>query len=158
MPFVKSTLLFPLRILAAILIILSEILRPLYQPLIRLISGLSITLRLEAAIASMPPYGILILLLAPVGIVEPLKFYGLILLAKGMLIRGGIVTITAHLLSFLLIERIYTAGKPKLLAIKWFAVIIGWLAALRDRIIDTVKETPLWGAIIGMKEFMGRIF
>ncbi|WP_448951680.1 hypothetical protein [Labrys neptuniae] len=153
----KRLLLLPLQIILAILVVIDEIARPIYRPLIRRFAALRIVEMAEHAVASLPRFVILVLLLVPLAIAEPLKIYGLLLLGEGRLVRGLIVLAAAHLASFLLIERIYSAGKAKLMTIGWFAWIMDRIDWVRRTLIDWLKRTPVWAVVIAARDFAARV-
>jgi hypothetical protein len=134
-------LLIPLDLVVGLVILLDEMVRPLYRPLLRWFSGLQIVARAERWIGSLPPYGALAALAVPFAIAEPLKLLSLVLLARGALWPGLVTMGIAHLGSFLLVERVYHAGRAQLLTITWFAWCIGWLDTIRRTILDRIKAT-----------------
>lgn len=127
--------------LLTVLIVIDEIARPFYRPLIRWLSSLRIVQRMEAAIARLPRLAILILLAIPFAIAEPLKLVGLILFARGQFWAGLAVTAFAHLASFFVVERIYHAGRERLLSYRWFAWGMGWIMRLRDRTLGWIRAS-----------------
>jgi hypothetical protein len=143
----KRALLLPFEVVVAALLLLDEILRPLYRPLIRWVAGLALVARLEAAIRPLPAVAILALLAVPFGVAEPLKLLGLYWLGTGRFTTGLATLAFAHAASFLLVERIYHAGREKLLTIRWFAAVIGFIVQLRDAILARLRATKLWSAV-----------
>jgi hypothetical protein len=153
----RRLLLLPLQIVVALLVIIDELARPLYGPLVRWFASLRVVAIGEATVARLPRFVILILLVVPLAIAEPLKVYGLIVMGEGKLIRGVLILAFAYLASFLLIERIYEAGKPKLMTIGWFAQLMGLIAWIRSTIIDWVKRTPVWALVTATREMARRL-
>ncbi|HEY5797109.1 MAG TPA: hypothetical protein VIU82_19030 [Bosea sp. (in: a-proteobacteria)] len=133
-----------LRGILTVLIVIDEIARPLYRPLIRWLSALRIVRRIEAAIARLPRLAILTLLAIPFAIAEPLKLLGLWMMADGRARTGLAVFAFAHLVSFLLVERIYHAGRDKLLTYGWLAWGMGLLDRLRRRVLDWVRSSAAY--------------
>jgi hypothetical protein len=146
----------PLQILVALFVVLDELVRPLYRPLVRRFKALRIVEIGEALVARQPRFVILVLLVVPLGIAEPLKLLSLLLIGSGKPVRGIILLAFAHLLSFLLIERIYEAGKPKLMTIGWFARLIGFIDRIRTWMLDWVKRTPVWPLVTATRQWAGR--
>lgn len=144
----KRLLLLPLEIVVAALLLLDEIARPFYRPLIRRIVSLAIVTRIETAIRSLPAAVILVLLAVPFGIAEPLKLVGLYWIGTGRLSAGLAALALAHAASFLLVERVYHAGREKLLTIRWFAAVIGFIVRLRDSVLARLRATRLWAAAL----------
>ncbi|PZR91037.1 MAG: hypothetical protein DI537_16915 [Stutzerimonas stutzeri] len=137
-------LLIPLDLAVGLAILLDELLRPVYRPLIAWFASLRLVARLEAAIGRLPPYGALVALAIPFAIVEPLKLLGLLFLARGAFTAGIVTTAIGHLAGFLLVERVYHAGRAQLLTIPWFARIMGWIEAIRQVVIGRIKASAAW--------------
>ncbi|WP_188080172.1 hypothetical protein [Neorhizobium sp. P12A] len=112
--------LWPLRIAVVTLVLITEIARPLYRPLVQWFSGLALVKQLDPVIGSLPRLAVLILFAVPFAVAEPLKIYALVLIAKGRLVVGLTIIVFAYLMSFVLVERIFHAGREKLLTYNWF--------------------------------------
>jgi hypothetical protein len=136
--------LVPLDLLVGLVVLLDELVRPLYRPLVAWFASLALVARLEAQVARLPPHGALLALALPFAVAEPLKLVALLLLARGAFLAGLVTMAVAHLGSFLLVERVYHAGRAQLLTIGWFARIIGWLDAIRQAVIDRIKANAAW--------------
>lgn len=147
---------FLVEIVLAALILLDELARPLYRPLARWIASLRLVARMEAAIARMPRLAVLLLLALPLAIAEPLKIVGLVLVGRGQLVLGIVVLGLAYLASFLVVERIYHAGRTQLLSYGWLAWIMGRLSRLRAAILDRVKSSAAWRFVQERREAVGR--
>ncbi|TSJ64053.1 hypothetical protein FO470_01775 [Starkeya sp. 3C] len=137
---------FVFRALCAVVIILDELVRPIYRPLIARIAALRIMHSFERWVGGLHPLVILVLLAIPYAIVEPLKFVGLLWIANGAGRSGTVLFLAAHLVSFVLIERIFSAGRSKLMTIGWMAWVIDTANAVRRRItlalhLDEMKES-----------------
>jgi hypothetical protein len=128
----KTILIFPIRALIVFALILDGIFRPLYRPIIGAISRLTFIKRLENRISGLPRLAILLSLAVPFAIAEPMKVIGLILIAQGRVKTGLILTVFAHLATFLIVERIYHAGREKLLTYAWFAWIMRYVRFARS--------------------------
>lgn len=143
-------ILIPLDLVVGLVILLDELLRPLYRPLIAWFASLRLVARLEAAIGRLPPYGALVALAIPFAIVEPLKLLGLLFLARGAFTAGIVTTAIGHLAGFLLVERVYHAGRAQLLTIPWFARIMGWIEAIRQVVIGRIKASTAWQKAVAL--------
>ena len=139
----RKILLLPFNIIVAILILLDEVARPVYRPRARWLASLRLVEAAEAQVARLNRYVILVLLAVPFAIAEPLKIYGVLMLGEGHFIRGIVILALAYLASFLLIERIYHAGRDKLLSIGWFGWIMGQITRVRAALTAWVKDTAL---------------
>lgn len=134
-----TTLGWIFRLVAALVIILDELVRPIYRPLIARLAALGIMQTFERWVGKLPALAVLILLLVPYAIVEPLKFLGLVWAADGWPKRGTALFLIAHLVSFVLIERVFTAGRPQLMTIPWMAWVIDTASAMRRRIVAALR-------------------
>ena len=143
-------LLIPLDLVVGLVILLDEMLRPLYRPLIARFASLRLVARCEEAIGRLPPYGALVALAIPFAVVEPLKLLGLVFLARGAFAAGIITTAIGHLAGFLLVERVYHAGRAKLLTIPWFARTMGWIDAIRQAVIGRIKASAAWQRAVAL--------
>lgn len=143
-------LLIPLDLVVGLVILLDELVRPLYRPLVAWFASLRLVARCEEAIGRLPPYGALVALAIPFAIVEPLKLLGLLFLARGAFTAGIITTAIGHLAGFLLVERVYHAGRAQLLTIPWFARIMGWIDAIRQAVIGRIKASAAWRRAVAL--------
>ena len=137
-----------LRALAAVVLIvyalLDELLFPLLRPALAALGRLRLFQAIGAGIGLLPPYGALVALAVPFIIIEPVKIFALYWLASGHIWQGPILLVAAHVLSILVCDRIYHAGRDKLMRIGWFKALMTWLTALRDRSLSWVKATAVW--------------
>jgi hypothetical protein len=134
---------FILSVIAAILIILDEVARPVFQPISRAFGRLRLVTAFEGLIGALPAYGVLACLLVPFAIVEPLKVIALFWIGEGRMVLGIAMLVGAYLASFLVVDRIYHAGRERLLSIGWFAAIMERLAAIRDAVIEPIRRSPI---------------
>lgn len=139
-------LLVPVRILVAAVVILDELLRPLYRPVIRWFAALGLIRRMEAVIARMPPYAVLGVLAVPFIGVEPLKILALFWISQGRFVTGLLLLAAAYLGSFLLVERIYDAGEHQLMRIGWFARVMGFVGRIRSAVFTWARSTRAYAA------------
>lgn len=128
--------LFPIRVVVAILVIISEILRPVYRRFARWISTLSSVERFSIFVGSLPRGVILILFAVPFAIAEPLKIYALLLIGQRQYVPGAGIIVVAYLLSFVVVEQIYQAGRGKLLTYGWFKWIMDRVKIGQDWVVD----------------------
>jgi hypothetical protein len=136
-----QVLLFPVRVVVAVLVVLSEIARPLYRPFVRWISELSFVVHFSDLIASLPRGVILILFAIPFAVAEPLKILALVVMAKGHLVVGLVIIVIAYLMSFVLVERIFHAGREKLLTYRWMSWIMERVDVVRAWVADLKSST-----------------
>ena len=126
---------FPVKAVIALVVLVDEILRPIYRPLIDRIVANPFFRFLDRQVSALPRWAILIVFAVPFLVAEPLKLVAVILFAKGRVVLGATTFLLAQLLTFVLVERIYHAGRAKLLSYWWFAWVAGRVADVRDAIL-----------------------
>jgi hypothetical protein len=141
-----------LRAVLTVVVIIDEIARPLYRPLVEWVASLRIVARMEAVIARQSRLAILALLAVPFAIAEPLKLLGLVVMAQGRFRTGLVVFAFAHLVSFLLVERIYHAGREKLLTYGWLNWLMTLLDRLRRRALDWVRSSAAYAFALSARD------
>jgi hypothetical protein len=134
-------------------VVLDAIVIPIFRPLTRWLARLRLVTALEGYIAQLPPLVILILLLVPFLSAEPAKVYALYLMGTGHLATGVTMFVGAYIVSLVLVEHIYHAGKAKLRTLPWFAKVTDWLFDLRDRLVAWMKSTPAWATFKRLGDF-----
>jgi hypothetical protein len=124
----------PVKAAVAGVMLLDAAARPFYRPVVDGIFRMPFFAKLEDTVSGLPRWAILVLFSVPFIVAEPLKLVALLLLAKGKLIGGVAVFLVAQLLTFVLVERIYHAGREKLLTYGWLAWIVARLSDIRAAI------------------------
>ncbi|MQB43287.1 hypothetical protein [Rhizobium sp. ICMP 5592] len=137
---VWQLLLLPLRFVIAVLVIISELARPLYRPFVNWFSSLAIVVHFSEFVGSLPRGVILVLFVVPLAVAEPLKIYALFVIAKGHVISGLVIIALAYLTSFLLVERLFHAGREKLLTYGWLKWIMDRVEAVRNSVADMKRS------------------
>jgi len=100
--------------------------------------------RRRRRIQQLGPYPSLLLLVAPLAIVEPAKFLALLVAGKGHWLSGTAMIVAAYAVSLFIVERLFRLVRPKLLMLDWFATILDlivkarrligvWLGVLSER-------------------------
>lgn len=135
------------RLLCTPLILLDELVRPLYRPLIARLAALRIMHTFEHWIAARSVTTILVLLVIAYVTIEPLKLVALVWIADGWPKAGSVLFLLAYLISFVIIERIYSAGRSKLMTVPWMAWVIVTLTTLRDRVVAALRLDRLKTAL-----------
>lgn len=137
---------------------LDAIFGPAVRPMLRWAGRLRVFQRIGAWIGGLPPYGALALLAVPFAAIEPFKFVALYWLAQGRVALGVVALVSAHLLSLLVCERIFHAGKARMLEIGWFARGYGFVTALRARAMAWLRSTAAWAAAARVADRIRRAF
>ena len=133
-------LLLPLRLVITVLVLISEVARPVYRPFVNWFSSLSIVVHFGEIVGSLPRGVILVLFVVPLAIAEPLKVYALFVIARGHVISGLVIIALAYLMSFVLVERLFHAGREKLLTYGWLRWIMDRVEAVRNSIADMKRS------------------
>lgn len=147
-PWLRALYRVPLLVLATIYFLIDDVVLAAVRPVIAWAAELRPFARLGAALQRLSPYATLILFLVPFVVLEPFKLWALWLLALGHLVSGGIMLVTSHLTSIVLVERLFHATRDKLLTIAWFARVYGWVSLLYDLSVGRLRATPAWQAVI----------
>ncbi len=150
----RRFLLFVAKAVVVVYVILDGIVTPIFRPLLRWVARLRFVIRLQDIVAALPPYAILLLLIVPLAIAEPAKIYALVLMGEGHFASGIATMAIAYLVSLVICERIYNAGREKLRTIVWFAKLMDWLTGNRDRLLAWARTTWIWAFSIKFKRRM----
>lgn len=146
----KRLLSIPLAALLLAYEALDALLGPLVRPAIAWAASLHPVQRVGRWIAGLPPYGVLALFAVPFAIIEPFKAVALYWMASGRFWFGLVALGLAHLASLLVCERIFHAGRERLLEIGWFARGYFAMTRLRDAALAYVRATSAWRAFAGL--------
>ena len=76
---------------------------------------------LRRHIERLPPYPSLLIVAAPLAVVEPLKLATLFIAGDGHWIASGFLMLFAYAVSLFVTHRLFGIVKPKLLTLPWFA-------------------------------------
>ena len=96
--------------------------------------------RLRNWIRSLPPYPSLALFSVPVIVLEPIKPIAAYLAATGQFLSGAVTFIFGELLKLVLVERLFSLTREKLMKIPAFARLYGWYA----QAMAWLKATDAW--------------
>ncbi|RDJ25108.1 hypothetical protein DWF00_18080 [Bosea caraganae] len=152
----RRALMLVLQGVLSVLILIDEVVRPLYRPIAGWVSQRRLVAQAEAFIARQPRLAILALLAIPFAIAEPLKLVGLVLIAREQVGLGATVLVLAHLASFLIVERIYHAGREKLLTYRWLNWIMTLLDGLRSQMLAWLKASPVYAVAMQTRDAIRR--
>jgi uncharacterized membrane protein len=111
--------------IAAIYFLADAIFATIATPLARWLGGLRIFARLRTWIRSLRPYPSLALFAVPLIILEPVKPVSAYLAATGHVRLGLMVLVVGELLKLVLVERLFSINRDKLLSIPAFAWAYG---------------------------------
>src|SRR5262245_28441438 len=140
----RLALRWTLQVVLALLILLEEWgWRPLAQLMGRLARWRPWA-QLEMAIARLPPYAALLVFVLPSGLLLPLKFLALFLIAKGKLVLAGLLFAAAKVGATALVARLFLLTQPALMQIGWFAWLYERFIPWKDALEDYVRSSYVW--------------
>jgi hypothetical protein len=148
----RRLLLLPAKAVVVLYVVLDGIITPVFRPLIRWAARLRLVIRLQDIVAALPPYAILVLLAIPFAVAEPAKIFAVYLMIEGHFATGLATIAMAYLVSLLIMERIYHAGRAKLKTIPWFAKLMDWLTGIRDRLFAWARATRIWAFSVKLRQ------
>jgi hypothetical protein len=141
-------LMVPATLAVAAYLLLSDLIGPVLAPVIRWLAGLRLFVRLRSLLEALTPYQALVVLAVPFLILEPLKLLALVVIARGHVVTGTAGLVGLHGLSLLSTERLFAVVKPKLLTIRWFAYLWGYVVLIRDDLIRRVRSSWIWALVL----------
>lgn len=110
--------------------------------------------RLRDWIRSLPPYPSLALFSVPVIVLEPVKPVAAYLAATGQFLSGALTFIFGELLKLVLVERLFSLTREKLMRIPAFARLYQWYS----QAIAWLKATEAWRTLESLAESARRSF
>jgi hypothetical protein len=127
-----SRILKPLTYLvAALYLLVDAVFLPVARQVSSWIAGHFAFRRLRAWIRSLSPYASLALFSVPVMILEPVKPLAAYLAATGQWLAGAVTLIVGELLKLVLVERLFSLTRDKLMTIRPFAFAYGKLQDIK---------------------------
>lgn len=140
----RGPVVFVLQLFAALIVLFEEWgWKPLSQALAWLARYAPIA-RLEAWIASLPPYPSLLVFALPTTLLLPLKFVAMWLLAQGQVALAGALFVGAKIASTALVARIFHLTQPALMRIVWFARAYNWFVPWKDAFFAMIRASWIW--------------
>lgn len=140
----RGPVVFVVQVLAALIVLFEEWgWKPLSQAIAWLARYAPIA-RLEAWIASLPPYPSLLVFALPTTLLLPLKFVAMWLLAQGQVVAAGGLFVGAKIVSTALVARLFTLTQPSLMRIVWFARAYNWFVPWKDAFFATIRASWIW--------------
>jgi hypothetical protein len=136
-------------VLAAIWFLADAIFSTIARPLARWLEEHWVLFRLRAWIRSLRPYPALALFAVPLLILEPVKPVAAYLAATGHVRSGLSVLVVGEILKLVLIERLFSLNRDKLLSIRAFAWAYGKYRLVMDRLesIEAWQMVRRWSRI-----------
>jgi hypothetical protein len=112
-------------VLAAVYFLVDAVFMSVAKPISNWIAKHLVLRRLRAWIRSLPPYPSLALFSVPLIILEPVKPVAAYLAATGQMLGGALTLIIGELLKLVLVERLFSLTRDKLMKIPTFAWVYG---------------------------------
>jgi len=137
-------------VLAAIWFLADAIFSMVAHPLARWLGEHWVLFRLRTWIRSLRPYPALALFAVPLIILEPVKPVAAFLAATGHVGSSLIVLVVGEILKLVLVERLFTLNRDKLLSIPAFAWAYGKYRLVMDR-LETMEAWQMvrrWSRIV----------
>jgi hypothetical protein len=106
--------------------------------------------RLEAWICRLGPKAALVLIVLPATLLFPVKLIALWAMANGYPLTGLLVIVLAKLGGAAAVARLYLLTRPVLLSIVWFAALLTWFLALKERWIERLRATAAWREVTAL--------
>ena len=99
---------------------------------------------LEQWIAGLSPYGALVALAVPSGVIIPAKLIGVYFLATGHFVLAGVVILCAKLIGTGLVARIFLLTKPALMQIGWVRTAYERFVPWQEALFARVRASWIW--------------
>jgi hypothetical protein len=130
-------------VLAAVWFLADAIFATIAHPLARWLGEHWVLNRLRTWIRSLRPYPSLALFAVPLIILEPVKPVAAYLAATGNVRSGLIVLVVGEILKLVLVERLFTLNRHKLLSIPSFA----WAYGKYRLVMDRLESMEAWQTV-----------
>ena len=111
---------------------------------------------LRRAMAALPPYGALLVLLLPSLLILPIKLLALWLIAQGKALLGLLVILGAKLGGTALLAWLFQLIQPALLRLAWFARLYGRWSAWKAELLAWMRASAAWRAARRLKRLIRR--
>lgn len=134
----------PLVYLAALLLLLEDWLWDIGMRVLRRLSSWPPLHRLEAWICTLGPHAALALFVLPATLLFPVKLLALWAMAHGHALLGLLIIVLAKIGGAAAVARIFLLTRPVLMTIVWFARLLHWFLALKERWIERLRATAAW--------------
>ena len=131
-------------VFAALYFLIDAIFFSLIKPLGTWLSKLPMFTRVDGLIRSLGPYPTFALFAVPLVVLEPIKPVGLYLIASGKVFDGTILIAAGEIAKITIVERIFHAGRNKLMTIRAFAWCYERVMALRAYL----ETLAVWQAVL----------
>jgi hypothetical protein len=146
----KQIAALPFWVLVIIIVLLDDFFRSWVVPLARWVGSLSPFRWMQERIANWHRYAILALFLVPMAILEPLKLFSFYVIATHFW-TGVLIFILAKILGIFIAERIFAAGKDKLMTIGWFKAGYDLWVRAKEWVYEYLRSTRAYPVAMEIK-------
>ena len=130
--------------IAVLYFLIDALFLSIFRPLRRRLMALESRAHLAEWVAGLNRYVVLVLLLVPWMILEPLKPLGFWLFARHHHLSAVVLIVGSELVKLTLFEQVFDMAKPKLLSFGWFASgYRHWQESL-----EYLRSLPAWRAMV----------
>lgn len=133
-------------LIAAAIVFFEEVLLHYLGVAMAALARWPVVARIEAWLASLPPWGALIAFVAPSTLLLPFKFAAVWFAIQGKLVLAGAAIVIGKIVATALVTRLYKVLRPTLLGFSWYLPAETWLFGWRDKIYGFVRSLPVWQA------------
>jgi hypothetical protein len=137
----------PVVYLAALFLLLEDWLWDLGAALMAWLARWPPLHRLETWLQGLRPAAAMAVFVLPALLLFPVKLLALFALARGHAMTGLAVIVTAKVAGAAAVARLYALTRPTLLTIVWFASLLSWFLALKQRWITRLRASAPWREI-----------
>ena len=131
-------------VLIALLVLFEEWGWDPLKKLLSWVSRLPLLRQLERWIVSLPSYAALAVLLVPSLLLLPVKLLALWLMARGMVLAGGMVIVAAKLAGTALVAYLFGLTQPALMRLAWFERIYHRWTGWKTYWLAQVRQSWVW--------------
>jgi hypothetical protein len=139
-------------VFAALYFLIDAIFFSLIKPLGTWLSKLPMFTRVDGLIRSLGPYPTFALFAVPFVVLEPIKPVGLYLIASGKVVDGVVLIAVGEIAKITIVERIFHAGRDKLMTIPTFAWCYERVMTLRAYLETLAVWQAMLKAVRAIKE------
>jgi hypothetical protein len=110
----------------------------------------------ERLIATLPPWGALLVFLLPSLALLPVKLLALWLIGAGHALTGAVVIVGAKVVGTAVIARLFTLTRPALMRMAWFASLYLRWSTWKEALLAQVRASWPWRAGRVVKRLLAR--
>ncbi|HEY4372118.1 MAG TPA: hypothetical protein VGN52_09355 [Burkholderiales bacterium] len=154
----KTLLTPPLMLLAALLMLIEEVLWESLKRVMAAFGSLPVMRSIEAWISRLPPYGAAAAFLFPGAMLLPIKIAAVWLIAHHHAMLGCQVILAAKLVGTALVARIFTLTKPQLMTLAWFVTLYNFVMRCRAVLYGWVTASGAWQRVMAIRAKIRAVF